>query len=337
MAMSRALKQVVDEVWRIRADLMLLALGTGRRKGETHIEPGNRAIIRIYNKISGAVTGREPGDRDMLEFERTLRRKLIGNYGTPSFLLQSGDGVDLGKLNRFPAPKDWQGLFIHVIKKKRPKVVRERIYLNLKESHRANAFGAIVKKIWHLSGVDSAKVAAPGAEKVDTVVIYCEDAATRDDVVKIVTKYQKRNQRFFASQLPSLVAQAGFGIGYGAEPPSITPIRRNSRTFEGVNSGQSFSYYRATLIFIALERTQFPEEMEAPDSRRAGIDLRGYNQANPRDGMRLDIGGMQRRQLNAVQNMGQKMEFERRVEELFRLAGLDPEHPELQNDAHFTA
>lgn len=343
MAMSRELKHVVDAVWRDRAALMRIALRTGRRKGETHMASSNEAIGAIYGYISGAVRGEDVNEAQMLEFEATLRRKLVGHYsmfgtrgGTPFFWLQKGKkGVNLGQLNQFPAPMEWRGLFIHVIKRERPDVT-ERVYLNLKERHRANAFGAIVRKIWHLSGVDSAKVAAPGAQKADTVVIYCRDAQTRKEVVKIVTKYQKRNQQHFGSKLPTLVATAGLGIGHGAEPPSIRPQRPDSQTFLGVEAAQSFSMYRATLIFIALERTQFPEDMSLPDPRRVAIDLRGHDRANPRHGMQLDIGAMQRQPIVAA-HMDQKKEFEQRVEDLFRLAGVDPAHPELQGGTQLTA
>lgn len=344
MAMSKELKHVVDAVWRNRMILMRRALETGRRKGETHMVKGNPAVEDIYNYISGAVQGQAVGDTQMREFEATLRRKLVGNYsmfktrgGEPYFWLQTGEkGKNLGQLNRFPEPAQWIGRFIHVIKQKDVDVA-ERVYVNLTERTRANAFGAIVRKVWHLSGVHSAKVAAPGAEKVDTVVIYCKNVSTRNSVIKILVKYQKKNQQHFESKLPSLVATAGLGIGHGAEPPGISPRRPDSQSFEGVaSSTQSFSYYRATLIFIALERTQFPEEMPLPDPSRVAIDLRGHARANRRYGMEVDIGAMQRAPIAAA-HMDQKKEFERRVEELFRLAGVDPAHPELQKKEQLTA
>lgn len=341
MALSRGLQNVVDWTWQNRVNLMTLAVATGFPKGKTHMAQKNRAVAEVYTYLSGSIKGENFSIAQLKEFEATLRRKLVGHFpaftglgGSTKFVLQTGRSWDdLGKLNKFPAPRSWARGFIHVVKEGSDgKKCNERVYLNLKARTRANAFGAIVRKVWHLPGVLSAKVAGPAATKSDTVLIYCTDASTRIEVIKIVKKYQQKNQRYFDSELPTLVASVGLGIGHGAEPPSMHPIRRDSQTFEGVKTGQSFGLFRATLIFIALERTLFPEEMAAPDTSRHGLDLRNVDRANRRHGMQLDIGAQQREQANSVQAFGQKLEFEQRVEDVFRLAGLDPEHPELQGD-----
>ncbi|MBN9669709.1 T3SS effector HopA1 family protein [Roseibium aggregatum] len=339
MALHKDLKTIADWTWLNRVALMEAARRTGRPKGQTHMAKKNRAVDAIYGYICGAVRGRRVEDKEMTAFAATLRNKLVGHgwlskglTGSPTYLLQYSEGwPDLGNLNRFPEPSAWVGAFVHVVKQNRPEC-KERVYLHLKERYRAGAFATIVKKVWDFPGVTSAKVAAPGAVKTDTVLIYCDNARTRDAVIKVVKKYQNKYPHYFGSELPKLVAPAGTGIGFGAEPPQFKPIRPNSNRFEAAEGRQSFGKFRANLIFIALERTLFPEEMAAPDTSRMGIDLRTFDQANRRHGMQLDIAGMQRQQMNAVRNMGQQLEFEQRVEEIFRLAGLDPEHPELQND-----
>ncbi|MEM9107845.1 MAG: T3SS effector HopA1 family protein [Pseudomonadota bacterium] len=332
MALHRDLKIVADWAWLRRADLMRKALTTGRPKGLTHMAEDNDAVWEIYGYICGAAACDRPSQRTMEKFSGTLSRKLQSKIRNVELLCQTNDWTEMNSLNDFPEWRAWIAAFIHFIKKNRV-VCKERVYLNLKEETRANAFSAILKKIWHLPGLDCAKVAAPGATKTDTVVIYCADVETRQEVVRVVKKYQKKHLGQFRSELPKLVATVGMGIGHGAEPPIIRPERPNSERFVGgATDGQSFSFYRASLIFIALERTQFPENINQ-DCRRAGINLSRFQNANPRHGMRLDVGGEQRKRVNAVTQMAQKTEFERRIEEIFRLAGLNAEHPETQGDA----
>ncbi|POF32356.1 T3SS effector HopA1 family protein [Roseibium marinum] len=332
MALHRDLKNIVDWAWLRRAELMEKARATGRPKGQTHMSPGNRAVREIYGYICGATAGKRITERTMTTFSGTLYRKLHNKLeGRIRYLCQTNEVTVMRDLADFPEPRDWVGAFIHFQKRPMPRCT-ERVYVNLKEPTRANAFSAILKKIWHLPGVTSAKVAAPGAVKSDTVLVYCKDRETRQEVIRIITKYKKRNLRYFGSELPKLVASVGTGIGHGAEPPDIHPERPNSQRFEaGETDGQSFGMYRAILIFTALERTQFPEEM-SQDFSRAGIDLSRFQNANPRHGMHLDIAGEQKKQVDSVRNMAQKMEFEQRVETIFRLAGLDTEHPETQGN-----
>lgn len=332
MALHRDLKNITDWAWLQRAELMRRASLTGQPKGQTHLVRDNKAVERIYRHICGATAGKKPGQKPMEDFAKTLYRKLHNKLdGRIRYICQTKVWTEMRDLSAFPYWEDWIAAFIHV--QRRPMgPCRERVYINLAEATRANAFSAILKKIWHLPGLCSAKVAAPGAAKTDTVVIYCDTRETRLEIVKIVKKYQKKNLRHFGYELPKMVASAGVGIGHGAEPPIMHPERPNSQRFEaGQADGQSFGWYRATLIFIALERTQFPEEMSQNFSR-AGVNLTGFQNAIRRNGMNLDIEGEQKRQVNAVREMGQKMEFERRVEEIFRLAGLNAEHPETQGD-----
>ncbi|WP_156510621.1 hypothetical protein [Labrenzia sp. OB1] len=294
------------------------------------MSPDNRAVREIYGYICGATAGKRISERTMTTFSGTLYRKLHNKLEGPIiYWCQTNELKEMKNLADFPEPRDWVGAFIHIQKIRMP-VCTERVYINLKEATRANAFSAILKKVWHLRGVSSAKVAAPGAVKTDTVLVYCENRETRQEVIRIVTKYQEKHLRYFGSELPRLVASAGTGVGHGAEPPNMRPERPNSQRFEaGKTKGQSFNFYRATLIFIALERTQFPEEM-SQDFSRTGFNFSGCQNANRRHGMHLDIAGDQKKKVASVMNMGQKMEFEQRVEEIFRLAGLDAEHPETQ-------
>lgn len=348
MTLHRDLQLVVDWSWKKRADLMNLARGTGKPKGLTHYDPNNQAMRSIYGYICGLARegvdhNREISDRQMNMFAEVLDRKLTGKLTPlPTYKLQRQNWRVLANLRSFPEPATWIAGFIHVIKPTQAYACRERVYVHLKEKTRANAFSAILKKIWHLDGVLSAKVAAPGAEKTDTVLVYCKDGGTRNEVIKIIAKYRKKNLRYFGSELPLLVAQVGTGvghaqepkttgIGYGSEPPARHFMRPDSETFLAGRKQQSFGTYRAMLVFIALERTMFPEDMPAADTSRQAFNFSAM-EANPRHAMRVDETIEQNRQDQAfgVTNMVQKLAFEQEVEEMFRLAGLDPENPQRQ-------
>ena len=337
MALHRNLKSVVDWVWLNRIGLLEQARKTGLPLGRMHYDPHNVAVNSIYGYICGIVQGKKVENRDMVMFGRTLCRKLQNKLPTPvEYWLQRNGISRLNSLNDFPEPETWVSAFIHFIKPNRYTCM-ERVYLNLREATRATAFSDILKLIWHLDGVMCAKVAAPGRNKADTALVYCSNRDARDEVLSIVSTYQKRHLKYFGSQLPKLVATERMGIGYGSEPPIIRPRRPNSQRFEAVHSDtQSFNTYRATLIFIALERTLRAAGEAPPDPRRAGIDLR----VKPNTNQRRNLDAMWERhvnKVNAVHAMGQKQDFERRVEEIFRLAGIDPQHPELQNDPILSA
>lgn len=334
MGLHRNLQTVVDWTWQNRAELMRIAVeSTHRPKGRTHLSQHNRAIGKIYGYISSENPA-NPEDRvsrsTMDSFRRVLSNELQSKLPGVTSKIQSHEWKEMKSVSDFPNWDEWIGSFIHYRTSQRVQC-KERVYINLKEKTRASAFATILKKIWDIPGLYAAKVAAPGARKCDTVVIYCDSSESRKAVIEEVKKHQRRRQSHFASELPRLVAPDGFGIGHGAEPPTVHPQRVNSQSFELVRAkeGQSFGLYRAELIFIALERTQFPENMNH-DCRRAGMDLRRFQNANRRHGMQLDIEGEQKRKLDAVAQRAQKTEFEVRVGEVFRLAGLNPEHPETQ-------
>ncbi|POF32354.1 hypothetical protein [Roseibium marinum] len=177
----------------------------------------------------------------------------------PELMLQGSlRWVELDKLSLLRNRGDMKGGFVHFNKPYGGSCL-ERVYINLNESLRGRTFGGILLKIWELDGVLTAKVAVSGREAVDSVVVYCRNAATRDEVLRKVKKYQRHRLDRFGSALPKMVAQTGKpGIGFGAEPPRRQPFRPNSQTFNGANDVmQSFGLYRSSLIFIALERTFF--------------------------------------------------------------------------------
>lgn len=331
------LRQIVDWAWTHRAPILDRARATtARPKGQLHYDSKNAGIATIYGAICGVSNnGRAAGDGQIREFKRVLCRKLHNNLpGNPSFHLQTSKFKELRSLNDLLQAENIEAAFIHCVKDIDVSC-SERVYVHLKEETRARAFSAILKKIWPVEGLCSAKVAAPGSRKTDTVVIYCDLPKSRQEIIRIIQKYQKKHVAHFNALLPKMVASVGLGIGHGAEPPSKHPLRPHSGVFEGVDKAQSFSYYRATLIFIALERTMFPED-QTHDNRRVGLDLRHMRQ-NPRYGVRMNVDQMQNERMKVVRQIAQKQDFERRVQELFTLAGLSVERPEVQGDANFVS
>ncbi len=347
MIFHQDLRLAVDFCWKHRDQIMEVARrSTGMPKGQTHMhgavdrhgnfEKSNGGIDMIYRAISGGSKGGAgvPADSTMDHFRRILSRKLSRKLAPlQAYFLQTQGFQRLNDLDSFPRPQNWIGAFIHFIKNDDLNCT-ERVYVNLKEATRASAFSAILKKIWHVDGLCSAKVMAPGGQKVDTVVIYCDTPETRNEIIRIIVKYQKRKLSYFGSDLPLFVARKGVGVGHGAEPPGIHPERPNSRRFEARPARQSFNMYRASLLFIALERTEFPEDMTV-DTSRMGLDLRPVNAMNRRYG--VNLSAIQEQKARAVMKRAQKQDFERRVGEIFRLAGLDVRNPEKQGSADIAA
>ncbi|TYC51987.1 hypothetical protein FMN50_19800 [Rhodobacterales bacterium] len=319
MAFHQDLQTVVDWAWLNRLTIIEKAKGRGpatHRRGQFHYNPDNDGIWEIYGFICGNTEGGTVGDDQMRKFRRTLTRKLHKWLAPdPEYVLQNGwknlnSPDDLKELS-------WKSSFLHVCKN-RSLSCAERVYLNLKEETRAEAFCRILVKIWHLPGLSSAKVATPGSTKTDTVVIYLDHRQTRKEVVTIITAYQQRHLGYFGSELPKMVATTGNGIGHGAEPPGMHPLRPNGKEFQGIERSQSFSFYRATLLFIALENTCFSTEGQTVNIRHA------FN----------------RKELKELTTTGKvaqpsKHEFEKQVLKLFHLAGLSTHHPERQKDAKF--
>ncbi|WP_299472068.1 hypothetical protein [uncultured Roseibium sp.] len=323
MAFHRELREMVDWTWTNRNEIMTAALNNAmQEKGHTHrmmspAEPNapgrtiNLGIDMIYRHYSAAGNrGQEQPTAIVIEnFLRELNRRLNNQLKPePHVILQTGGAwVELGAFNRLMNRTDIIGSYIHFNKK--DGICLERVYINLKEENRGTSFGGIMLKIWGISGVLSVKVAAPGSVGADSAVVYCATSSARKKVISKLKKYQRAKPRHFNGELPKLVASAGVpGVGYGAEPPSKQPMRPDSQTFSAVDASQSFGMYRASLIFIALERTVFPKEV----------------QFDPKQGLNFE---------RIVRN--QKKEFEQRVQTLFERGGLSVKYPHKQKKVKF--
>ncbi|TYC63989.1 hypothetical protein FMN50_01945 [Rhodobacterales bacterium] len=330
MALHRDLQNVVDWAWRARRSI--INASRDRESGK----------YKIYGHLCGVVS-RNGGcsDAELAHFARQLRTLLLQKSfvsskwtGKATFKLQTGVFRELGNLDAIPTT-EWKGAFIHVYRNKRMSC-RERVYLNLSETFRATAFAWIVRRIWDVDGLKSAKVAAPGNSlRRDSALVYCRDANTRNEVIEIVKRYQEQNPQFFKPELPRLVASVAIGIGYGAEPVLAGVQRLEDGGVKIEKKGQSFSLLRAELIYCALEESISPmRSPKVPNAMRTGF--RSSDMTMERRRLAQDpVQGLQAqavRQYHEFSAELEKFSFELNVQKYFRRFGLDPEHPELQAD-----
>lgn len=331
MAFHRELKEMVDWSWMHRNEIMTAALADATyQKGHTHrmmtqggpegmtqgepqvmTKSANAGINMIYRYYGAAGNrGQEQPTSIVIEnFLRELSRRLNTKLSRePYVILQTGGtSVELGEFNKLMNRTDILGSYIHFNKKSG--ICRERVYINLKEETRGTSFGGIMLKIWGISGVLSVKVAAPGSVGADSAVVYCSSSSARKKVISKLKKYQRSKPRHFNGEIPKLVASAGVpGVGYGAEPPNKQPMRPDSQTFSAVDASQSFGFYRASLIFIALERTVFPADVKFDPGKKLNFE-------------------------RIVRD--QKREFEERVQTLFVRGGLSVKYPHKQKKVKF--
>jgi hypothetical protein len=170
----------------------------------------------------------------------------------------------------------------------------QRIYMNLALNGRGKHFREVVELVYGHAGFRSAKVILTDEDpRNDTALLYLAGQASVDFALDKIGGYQSRNRAAFRPALPRLTSAVGglTGVGRGMEPPDFAVIRRRG-TYYKRSGAMSFGYWRAALIFMALDRTKW---------QRGGQD----------DSQRLRA-------------------FERRTLKYFRAAGIDPNNPSVQ-------
>lgn len=97
-------------------------------------------------------------------------------------------------------------------------------------------------------GLTLAKTCGPGARRLDTVVAYSTDEASRTALIAVLLKSAKAFPGWFMDSLPPLTKRVGAGIGTSDEPPSgIEVIKDHPRL--------SYGSLYAGLIWVALRET----------------------------------------------------------------------------------
>ncbi|TYC49151.1 hypothetical protein FMN50_24095 [Rhodobacterales bacterium] len=336
MTIHPELTALVNWTWANKDTIMQHAQGSsgGRPKGLTHMRlerdgenqlyTHNRGIDMIYDHYAFTRKKRKVKVEESKAIENFLTQ-LEARYSeikrlapAPTIALQAAKGLDIiNSLADLKARSDLKGRFIHFIKEDRS--VTDRIYVNLRNKHRGQAFGRILKRIWDVEGMSSAKIEVPGGgPRADAMVIYCRNEKTTEEVVGKIRGYQAKHPDFFGGSLPKLVKHFDGlkGVGYGKEPPRMLPIRTRSGRFLGkATNQQSFGRYRATLIFIALEQTEFPQTV---DPLRMRMNFSKH--ADP-------VAARTNRINHSARN-----EFERNVKIVFERAGISVEDPYKQEE-----
>jgi len=172
----------------------------------------------------------------------------------------------------------------------------QRIYLNLSLMGRGSSFREIVELVYDHPGFRSAKVMlTDGDPRNDTALLYLAGEVAVKYAIGVLTNYQKVHKGAFRPALPRLTApEAGLvGVGRGMEPPDFAVIRRGGKYYKKT-AAMSFGWWRAALIFMALDRTKW--------------DRSGQGEAE---------------RLKA---------FKRRAEKYFVAAGIDPDNPSVQKN-----
>lgn len=161
---------------------------------------------------------------------------------------------------------------------------RERIYLNTELVHRGSVFREITSRIWNVVGFLNAKVDGPlgGQDRRDTIVIYLLDEAAVDEVVLILTDYQRANAHKFRNAVPIMTTPVGRlrGVSRGMEPPGVFVVDAGTR-FVALPYNQSFGFYRASLIFRALRDAGTTDEQAFLRKIREYFAAGGVDVDNP--------------------------------------------------------
>jgi hypothetical protein len=143
-------------------------------------------------------------------------------------------------------PELWTDFF-HVFSSTRENV-RTRAYV-----HATNwpagleIMKVIVGQYSSIAGIVEAKVCGPGSQRVDTIVAYFSDGASRDALIKVLAKTAANRPALFTDSLPPLVKREAPGIGSSDEPPEIEIRQGLSR--------HSFGSFYSALIWVALKST----------------------------------------------------------------------------------
>lgn len=261
-------------------------------KGRGHSTTDNDAIWKVYNHYTGSTGQAQANNPDLFQFKNeivALKEELnarVDHQGDPW-----RNNVTLAYLKALHVDRILHDFFHY---RKSENHCSHRIYLHIKDNWRGIAFGKILRLIWPIAGLTNAKVGSPNrAGRADTVVIYCASQQAQTDIVDAIRPYNQRFAGQFDARLTKLVEPVPglTGVGIATEPPSMILVRTKGEYYSQ-QEAQSFGFYRASLIFMALERTKF-------------------NRPGQSDGDRRDA-------------------FKRRAAKFFRKAGIDPDYPARQ-------
>jgi len=310
--MHQDLEAWLDKVWTER-DRIIAESPTGHSGRGVHLGDKNPAIwnvYRIYNSLEDGGGAIGSSDRaSVADFIDELD-KLEKHTGIDPVVQIGSDAADLtrGSLVMIKSnpitceTRDGKKIdlslqrigtcFVHFSK---GGPATHRIYLNILPAYLGGAFRRIYTLINDERTLSSAKVTGPLARvRADSIVIYLTGRDGIKPVTEKIQTYHAKNKSQFGAAVPRLTTpvKGMQGVSIGMEPPSITVVRSGG-SYYAAESAQSFGFYRASLIFMALDRTRFTAPGQG-DTDRARA-------------------------------------FKRRAAKYFRAAGIDPDRPSEQD------
>jgi hypothetical protein len=315
--MHRDLEAWLDQVWAARGRIIELS-PTGHSGRGIHLGDANPAIWEVYKIYNASDAGGEAsadvsqvaGFIDELDnLEKNVRRGAVLQIGKEIVRLGRGQ---LASIKVSPLAAVTSGgksvvirvetvgdSFVHFRKAPHDIETKHRIYLNVNRANLGCAFRTLATDIWDERSLTSAKVSGPlGASRADSVVIYLSDDGSQENVLRRIRAYYERNRSHFGRATPKLTApvEGMPGVALAMEPPSLTLVRSGGQYY-GEPVAQSFGFYRASLIFMALDRTHFtwPNQQEEDRCRS----------------------------------------FKRRAAKYFQHAGIDPDRPAEQKEPRY--
>jgi len=222
----------LNKVWRSRSaiDLQRHDVGSGQ----------------IYGMYSGTTPDRPFNADKLLTFVAQLKA-VAGHYNIKCQAL----GRTLGDLNKSEicvyGPTLWTDFF-HVFSQSRMATVRNRLYVHATNwSSGLEIMRVIIGKYSSNRGISEAKICGPGSKRLDTIVAYLVDEASRNTLMSDLMIAAKRRPALFADSLPPLIKRVAPGIGTSNEPPEIEIEKGKTR--------HSFGSFYSSLIWVALKET----------------------------------------------------------------------------------
>jgi hypothetical protein len=313
----RELEEWLDEVWRKRDEIIRASLAGGVVKGRGAVlGEKNEGIWAVYDIYTGADSGGGVGtdvaaqvsrcERFLTLLEADIRTApeiqhgnafLHAPRGTMQEALRLGsvEVTDLKSKKPIKVTRRMVGkAFLHFRKSQIP--CAHRIYVHTKPEHRGEVMWTALSvfKVWAVDGLSNAKVAGPDDDgRADSILFYLKDGKSRDEVLTRLKPYARTCRHHFDAKLPRLTEPVPGMTGFGTadEPPSLH-IVKSGEGFYARREAQSFGFYRASLIFMALDRTKLARPGQSDADRCAA--------------------------------------FKRRAEKYLRAGGVDPDRPALQ-------
>lgn len=252
----------LDKVWNLRSTINLGSYDVGSGQ--------------IYGMYSGTAPDRSYNVHKLSTFVDQLKT-VAWNCDISCQAL----GRTLGDLSKAETSVYGQTLwndFFHVFSTSRASV-RSRLYVHATNwSAGLEIMKVIIGQYSSNWGISEAKICGPGSQRVDTIVAYLSDDASRNTLKTALMNTAKSRPSLFADSLPPLIKREAAGIGSSDEPPEIEIAKGKTR--------HSFGSFYSALVWVALKETPQVATPKADprhmlDNMLYSLKLLGVDPRNP--------------------------------------------------------